>query len=539
MTQLRLEDGTLVPVPQGVDPRAFLAKIDAERAKVPSPLEGVSELGKAGLGIQQGVQSSLKNVASLLPGVKFTDTSDTDKALLESGAGKAGSIAGNLLTTVPMIGGVGLAAKAGALSRTPILAKALQFMEAGAGRRAALQGGVTAGATANPEDRAGAAVTGAALGGGLGYAGNLLGRVAGKGLVEINPNAQALEHELNQTLNPSSPIEIPLSQSAPEGNWARYLSNQATSALPGAGAKLNAQVAATRGVVDELTATKAAPPNVKNIVLGDNIQANMESLATAWKDAYEPFSKFVINASSDWLKPLMNNLKGASRVTRDGILGIIKQYTKNVDGTPVIKGSSLSSLREDLLNFGRKVHDNAVTSELSRVEGSQVHKAAIDGINSLVKDQLPGKLGDEFASLGEPHKAYDVLRHEVRASAAPGGHFDYGSLAQRGANAASVDVGAAGKGPLQQYATRVHNTIGEVPQKPSIWRTAAVLGASTTLGGLPLLPIAGLASRNVQRVLQGRTGVQKAVADALRKHATGLQAAGLVGRSAAETYRRE
>jgi hypothetical protein len=134
---------------------------EAYQAETPSATEGMGGVEKFVAGMGQGATNigrQAQNLVGLRSDEQLQDDAGLDKALLGTGAGRAGSLVGEVLATAPVGGVAGGAARAG-LAAT----KAARFAPAIAG---AVAGAAEGGLSAGPGNR----LTGAGIGAGLGAA---------------------------------------------------------------------------------------------------------------------------------------------------------------------------------------------------------------------------------------------------------------------------------------------------------------------------------------------------------------------------------
>src|SRR5262245_59197658 len=159
-------------------------------AEAPKATEGMSGVEKFAAGMGQGAVNLGRNVANIahLPGFSDEDLAEAkqrDAALLATGAGRAGSIAGEILATAPV---GGLTAGAGRLAATKLGGRygsqALARLAATGGGQGAVEGFLTA----DPGSRASGAAFGAAGGQFLPQLAGAVGRRFTRG---VDPNAAA------------------------------------------------------------------------------------------------------------------------------------------------------------------------------------------------------------------------------------------------------------------------------------------------------------------------------------------------------------
>lgn len=122
------------------------------QSEVPKATEGMGGFDKFRAGVGQGMVNigrQAGNVLGMKSDESLQDAAGLDRALLDTGAGKAGSIVGEIAATAP-VGGLAAAGARG--------------VGAGLIRAGMVEGAAQGGLTAGPGERLGGAATGAALG---------------------------------------------------------------------------------------------------------------------------------------------------------------------------------------------------------------------------------------------------------------------------------------------------------------------------------------------------------------------------------------
>lgn len=156
---------------------------EAYQSQVPSATEGMSGLQKFAAGMGQGVTNigrQIGNMVGVVSDDRLKEAAEQDRALLDTGAGRAGAFTGEVLATAPIGGLAGGAVRAGA-----------RRLGAGALKagltEGAIQGAVEGAITGGPDHR----LSGAAWGAGGGAAMPLLGKAVQTAYRGVRPTASA------------------------------------------------------------------------------------------------------------------------------------------------------------------------------------------------------------------------------------------------------------------------------------------------------------------------------------------------------------
>ena len=173
-----------------------LAKPEDFGQESASPVEPERTSKNFFAGAGRGLMQTGRKVANLL-GADNEDTiaeaNRLDAPLMETGAGKTGELVGEIAATLPAGGVAGAGVRGAAARLLPRAAAALKASTAARVGGAALEGGLTSLAVANPGERGEQTAMGVGLGGAFGAAGKLLGAGLRASTAELTPEAIALQ----------------------------------------------------------------------------------------------------------------------------------------------------------------------------------------------------------------------------------------------------------------------------------------------------------------------------------------------------------
>lgn len=461
----------------------------------------------------------------------------TAKPLLNTTAGKVGSIGAQVLATAPVGGAVGGATKAGVplLLKTGRPAGALIKTLAGA-----LEGGTEGLMMSRPGERLHGSVLGMGVGGGVTGTGQLLRKTFGTGWVKMNPEAQrAIERG----------HFIPIGLGAEKGT-ARRLYRDWLPALPGA---YKASLRQSKEAFDEWrhrvvkdTIPKWARDKFSKMIDASDHQSAMNKISHFWeKEAYKDLGPVPINISPKWWgKEAAENFNRMKPISRNIFNQELSVFTKGeaktlpIDELVMLKTAlykrarGLAELRpdvaDDLTKRGTKLIDDLVESQLRGAKKTPTARNAKLLEQWLQNKKAYGKWLDiRRASFKDKNEVLEFSPKQLT-----------GASAERAGEAGAV----AGRGVLQKVGQAGRRKLTDPIPDPGFWRGLATLGL---LGGsymtTPwLLPvIAGtsraMVSKPTQRVLTGNAAYQKAIADLLRSSPVlrdALQSAGASGQAA-------
>jgi hypothetical protein len=464
--------------------------------------------GAVNLGRQVG------NMAGVVSDERMQEFAQRDQPLLDTGAGRAGSFAGEVLATAPVGGLVAGAGKA--------LGKSLLARVAGG---AVGQGAVEGALTAGPGNRG----TGAALGAAGGAIIPAVGGAALRALTRgVDPTAAArklLKEGVDLTpgqMNPRSTIGMleetgqnvpgigPMIQRARESSmqdWQRAVIGKGGAP----GVKPGSVEDAYRSFSPAYDASKGFPvaPRVMRTAGGDIPLATFPQTRGAFESAVRDpnvyADKQTRKAVGAWLQNKLSALPGAGK------------------GTGTMDSADLLKLRSEIRDQIRAASKGAAPDEAQAALLRNAERSVTDALES----QLPKKVTDALRATDKQYGQYKVLEDAARRagdqlqgmtpsnlSAAVKAATPAGGYA-RGGGGPLRELAGAGK---QVFDARIPPTGARLLVPGTI---AAVAGAKPT--AVALAGLTALATTKAGRkVLGGRTAAQvkaQALQAALRRKA--------------------
>lgn len=559
MADYRLPNGFIVKgIPDDTNKYTIYTRALDERWMTPEdigqdsydPTEGMTGMEKFKSGIGQGmthVARSLGNLAGLISEEDMDEALALDSSLLQTGAGLAGSITGQVAATLPIGGGVGAAAKGLTAARSAsmvgrganMLGKAL----ASPVGRGTVEGGLTGAILAEHDDRAYMGGFGAGLGGSFGGLGKAMGYAwRNFKLPWVNLSKEASKH-----METTGGGFIPLSHSLPEGGIMKMFYESVLGNMPGATGKIRGQF---RNALDDfrrVASEMTHPPTAQvyddalqrmvplEFAPGTPMTTIFKQLDDYWDNAFDAAKRADVDVGA-WRLP------ATVQSTVDDLSGgMFPQLSGKV------KGGQLLDLRNGL---NRVMADLDPTQPLNQSIRGQ-YKAVIKQIDEMMERSLPRDIWDDLAAKRPYYKSYLDLTKAAQKAGKEGFEASpaqlAGTTAQRGGKAARIGEGTE----LQQVSQTAYKVLPDFPSRPGIYQLVAALGlGSSMIGfiagtGVPALAVGGMyalgkvmSSKAFQKAITGQHG-WAAKADALAK---GLRAAGYSGRQiavilAAETRR--
>lgn len=511
-------------VPEGMDPIAYANQVETNhygQEEYDAASDSSVENFKAGMG--RGLTNVARQVGNIVGAVSDEDLEDAaalDQDLLETGAGAAGNLVGEVAATIVPGGAAVKGAQAAAKGTR--FAKALANPASVAAIDNAAAGAILAG----PDNRGQGALTGAAVSGAMSGAGKVLKRTLAKPWVKKTDAAKAVEAEAG--------VDIPLSQSAEPGIW-KQLYEGIVANIPGSGGKLRGQLDNAiehwrKAVVDQAT-----PPGFSWVSdVGDDIQAVMRNLNAAWDEAYDfSFKQAPIVLFKDTFK--------APKVWD-------KVKPKDAPSLKVgqeVTGQDILTLKRDIGN----VIADLKPKDWRRAEKLKEFQNSLDDV--LARNLNPSGKGkgkwaqelDRYQELAPNYRAYQDIM--AAAKKADGSEFTPKML-EKATNTRAGKEGIEGGARFSKSAKNARKALKNFTSQQGIFQTAAALGLAGGGGYLldgpegaalaVLGPIAGgkaLASKTVQRGLTGGLPKQKAIADFLRRWQPQLENIGSLARRSA------
>lgn len=517
--------GMEVNVPEGVDVQEFAEKIDQQYMadkELYDPTKGMTGMEKFTAGVGQGMSNIGRNVANIvgIPGYSDEDLAEaakTDAPLLETGAGQAGAITGEIAATAPLTLGIGGAASgvraaskaAGGLSKARAMATA-------APTQAALDAGLSAAIAGGPGERMENLAQGAALGGAMSAPFKLLHK-AGKGaVVPKTTEARRVERMLGS--------QIPLSQSAKPGVMKQVYEGFVAN-MPGAGGKLRNQYQKAVDNWRHFIVEEAMPKGADRVFSStDDIQTVLSKVDDLWAGKFDYGFKEV---PMKFFDDTWNTVKKAANSKP---LTKLWEKNKQAIGVPsldklakmeTMTGAELLSLKTELRRVAgvlRKTgNSNAAKQFDSMVDDvHNVMKRNLDP-SGKGKGQFAMEVRDYFDNLPQFNKWQDVLAAAEKGDAS---RFLPKHLMKTTAKRAGRK-GLSGGGVFNREAKNAVDALQDFPSRQGIFQSTAAMGlgsigASGLMGGMAAGPIGGVVGAAapfvVARVL-ARPGVQKILSE--------------------------
>jgi hypothetical protein len=572
--KLQLPDGTILDAPDDADPKVVvrnytraqgIAKLKQEN---PGEYDTESQAFKDKYGAMSGTGTGQRllegagaglvnigrraanlvtpdadtNIADLVSGAgprsanpnafgsreKIAEQEQLDKQLEDTTAGSIGKMGGELAATLPLGMGVGkLLTMAGAGTRlaaaSPILSKVL-----GHGvTKAIAEGAVIGGVAGDPGHRLEGAGEGAAFGGGLTVLGKVGGRLT-RGLVKKSQAAEDLEL---LAANHGDEIDIPIAQAAGDKGIVTRLAKTLYGAglpnIPTIEGRAAGQVEKALGKAREIALKEAAPDGV-TLAKGatDDVLDATKKLKGEFDAGYQEVKDEVFRVPPKLSRGLETYIKAAIPSVDDVSLNrAVSRIDEVVDrfrsGNLVMDGTNILNTKNAI---------SKMIAEEADLPTKTAMQKGLEVIDGIIRSKLKtvGKL-KAYDALKEPYSNFKMVRRAALAAKPNQGKFTMNQLAR-----------ASGEGSEMLHLAQ---TAGKVLKKnPESTRAGRmmnnmILGTSFALN--PVLATAAVAgghalmSPTVQRGLLGNTGVQKALASALRRHATKLRGAGRFARTLA------
>jgi hypothetical protein len=537
-----------------LDRNAWEAQQEVEKVKNrKSHLEMMTGEEKAWAGLGEGLSRVGRNVTNLLlpeslepewatdEAIRKFENDSARKELLADPYGAGGSIAGEIVGTLPVGMGAGAVARgvgAGVqgLSRLGQGAGAANRLRRATARTGRVLGsspvsgaveGAAAGAAAAPIDqRAEGAAIGGALGGGIGVATNALGRaIRSKGVVKMKPEAEAIMQQGKF---------VPIGLGADEG-LIRTMYRDWLPAMPGGRAYLRQSDEVFnqwRREMAEEGLPKWAKNKVDDIIDPENPQTTMDNLQQFWEnEAYEKINKKVFNTSAQWMG------KKAQKILSD-IDPNVRQwfYTKLMrvmDSNGRVTGKDLMNIRKEISDYGRMLEKSNGDRAMEVYRLSEVVESMIDKQLSIGrKDSVGRQIYKEWVENKEAYPKFLDLERATYRARGDLGKFTPKQLADQSAVRARRRRGASGRGALQGTAQQAQQGLGKEVSRPGFWRSAATYGLAAGLTGANLLSAPAtaatlvsimaanrmLSSKMAQRILMGDVAARKAAEKILQNH---------------------
>lgn len=512
-------------VPEGVDPGEYAEQVESKflgQEKYSAASDSGFENFAAGM--TQGVANigrQVGNVAGLVSDEEMARYKAQDQDLLDTGAGSAGALVGEIAATAPIGMGLARGASSALVKGAPMLARTLSNPAA----VAALDNAATGALTAGPGNRLEGAAKGAAISGTMSLGGKVLKRAVMKPWVTKTADAVALENMTGHY--------VPLSQAAEPGVWKQIYEGLVAN-IPGAGGKLRGQYDKALQDFREFVVEEASPPGANRIptVGSHDMQKIMGDLKAAWDNKYASFTinQYPIKYDVGTPRGLYRRLPSA--------------------GVPVPKKGDVV-MAKDLMDLRQTVQD--IIDELpakERVLKAQLTAYKDDLWKNIKSDIDPtgrgktpgGKELKEYESLAPYYRKFKDVEAAAQKALNKSSEFSPEQLAKASAERAGP-TGVAGGGALADEARIASGALKPFPSRQGVFQTAAAMGMTAAmLGGhavggpvgavlamgLPIAAGRALASKRVQRALTGDTKTQRVLAKAINSQKKNLKRAARV-----------
>lgn len=500
--------------------------------------EGMSGLEKFAAGVGQGMTNAGMRVAELIPGgdpLTGTTREDFDRVsapLLDTGAGTAGALTGEIAATAPVAMGAGTAAKAGTnlLQRlAPRVGKAIAGPAALAAEGGA-QGALMAGPGRRGEGAgvgAGAALTLALLGKGA--------RASYRGVAQPTRSARVLEN---------AGVDLTLGQAAPKSLIGQ--AEELASDLPVLRQIINPRRDAAKGQWQNAVLNEARPPGMPKFNGDAAISDRLDTAYRGFDDAYAPVKAQEVYPAVHGTQPapLQSTAKKAGALAqaaadpnvlttadkRAAVDAFLRNQLSILPGGEAHPGILKKVPAEQLLTIRSNIRQ-AVRQKLAGAtpdyDTAKMLDKAEEAVTSALESQLPPEAMEALRAADAAYAKHKVVSDAVaRAGDSPNGFTPAQLSASVRASTEKGSYARGAGGKLRELAKAGRESFeSEIPRTGV--RTAAVLGSAPVTVPLGLLAGSGLG----KRLLTGATAPQKA---AQRGEAWLLRQLGRGGRSGAK-----
>lgn len=521
--------------------------LDIREATAPdyNPTRGMSGTEKFAAGVGSSVTDlgrKLTNLAlpeSLTPDFA-TDASiaqqkRTDRDLMNTGAGLAGKVVGDIGAGVALGGGAAAALKAGT-ALPGALGSLAGVATSTPARTAIAEGAVTGAAMADPGQRLTGALTEGALGGGIAKGSQALGRALGVsprphstveaagvghkpkgyGMIPIGQEA----HRLIQA-GEELPLSLAADTATRSGSAAKTLYDDVLKAVPFVGNKLKHQGDEAVRRSRARLMHESLPPGANVRVDVDDVQGTIGRMQDYWRDeAFGDVRSIPYRGQGSWVEDIgLEEIAAGSNAGKREVKKFQSFLKNNVDDKGIVSG-------EDLFDYRMKVANSARRQPLEAENARQSMFGIVKAIDNMVGDQLPVEMVEDFNRVKNSYgKFLDLEAGVLRRGGKDAGEFYPRDVAEASKTRAPKPVAAAGEAPLQRIAQKEHEVIGDPHEVSNFWRSMALIGLFGGLGGggaaaggalgavaAPVIAggVAGAATSKVgQRALMGLTKPQR------------------------------
>lgn len=499
------------------------AKQIAARNEAVAQMGGVEKFGRGALAGATGLGRNVANMVlpeALEPEWATREAlqreSQANRALLESGAGKAGAFVGETLASLPVGGVAGLGVKTALTQGGKALGKTLAARAAAPVASAAAGGAVEGAAAAGPDNRLAGAALGGTVGAVMPWAAN---RIA-------NPVNATKEAQLLMQRG----VDLTPGQMNP---------NSMFGSLEELGSKVPI-IDKTRRAAQEQAVRRglqmgAAPQSTFSRVPGQILdQMPVEDAAARMMGSYRPgygslrgtpIEPRQMNvpgpdiplASFPQTRGLLERAASDARISASkGDRKIADKYMQNAltalpgagKRAAPVDFAEMQKLRSTLRAEARRLEDNPQTADRA-----ELIRRGADSITDLLKSQLKGSDFQRLTDLDRRYADASVLRNAMERAAGREGGFTFSQAMQalRPTEGAQFGTGGTG-GELSQFIRAGKKVFDE--KTPATGARLLLPGlAAVGLGKAALLPAAavGLAAttKGGRKVMGGNTAAQR------------------------------
>ncbi len=379
--EVELENGRRyqIQVPQEAGAEeidAHIEQLKVQTAEPTDPTQGMSTYDKFMAGMGRGmvnVARQLGNITGFVSDEEMAEAREVDRPLMRTGAGRVGSFAGELATTVPLAGGaVGLGARA-AGAALPAARTAMAARPIGAGAARGLAEGAIEGAIlAGPEARTQGAI-GGALGGSVGGAAIPF---ATRGFRKPDEGSAVLRN---------MGVELTPGQMVPGGAWNQI--EEAATSWPVIGAAVTQARQRPQMQFAQAMIQQGRPPGAAPVAAGDP-EDMLSAVYAKYQPAYDQFKG--ITAPSDVTDRLEDNFLNAAfdpteavdKGIRDNVFDYLTGKLSGLEGRRVMT-DDLLKIRSDL----RKQISKKKRQE--QWDQADLLEKAEQGMSGIINDALP------------------------------------------------------------------------------------------------------------------------------------------------------
>lgn len=489
-------------------------RLAGERDPAYDPTAGMGTVEKLAVGNSAGFQRGLKGLVNLaLPDsltpefasdANLAEQDQLDAALKNTTAGGIGSMIGEVGSTLPIGGGSGSLAKMGLKPGASFLLKTLGSVPV----RGAVEGGITGAALSAPDERGENATFGAGIGGGLGFAGKVLGRL-GRGLGQKSTEARNLEFLAAQ--HGETPF-IPVAQAIGDDSGlisrvVKSIYKEGLPYTPGVTGQLQNQGRQLADTFRRVALKEADHFKVLTPAMLKNTDAAVGALRSAINKAYEPVKKhlYSLPTAATQERHIIAQLKRSFPTIDNTTLGkamapILESLNRFSNGTMRITGDNLLNAK------------NQISRAIAGMQGPE-KVAAVETVNMierLLKQQTPGAAFESYVKANAAHADARALERSIK------GINEFGP---------EVLFRNSARAPNQRQVARTYGkvlkgTLG-LPGAAGRW---IARGATAALGAYSLpVAAAGLGAANLagtktaQKLVMGDTALQQLLVKALNK----------------------